>query len=304
MDTCLPRPAPCPPHIMPMIPLFVSGPMARGAGDLALALEVLAAPGRSEEPAPEPALLPAPQKRLSEYRVAAWFSDPAPASDLETEVMATLVKAVEALRAAGVRVDETHPDIDLGQDRQLFLDIYQNLMARNPPVPEHMARQEKQQAKWAAFFKLYDVLLAPVTRTTALLHDNQAPKETRSITVNGRKQPYWSNLTWNLMALVSGLPATAAPGGSEQVGPAGGNADNRAQVRRPDHHSLCPETGRGGRWIRPRRRITGNRLVQNPLHPKKAEPGPGRLPYGENQKTPRGVLPVGRGGAYPVTDII
>jgi len=36
--------------------------------------------------------------------------------------------------------------------------------------------------------------------------------------VNGKKRPYLDNLTWTVMAIVSGLPATVAPVGLSESG--------------------------------------------------------------------------------------
>jgi amidase len=213
-----PMPGTVPPFIMPKLALFVVGPMARSAGDLGLALEVLTTAGKSSEGFERPKLLPAPKKKLSDYRVAVWFKDQSGGIDVDAQVQAGLKKAVEKLKAAGVKVEEASPDFDLAQDRQLFLAFYRKIMARQLPDEPLYARQKKQQAKWAAFFKNYDVLLAPVTRTLAFPHNNKLDKKQRQVTVNGQKVRYLSNLGWCLMAVTSGLPATAAPVGFSQSG--------------------------------------------------------------------------------------
>ena len=213
-----PTPGTVPAFIMPKLALFVVGPMARSAGDLDLALEVLTTAGKSSEGFEGPKLLPAPKKKLSDYRVAVWFKDQSGGIDVDAQVLAGLKKAVEKLKAAGVKVEEASPDFDLAQDRQLFLAFYRKIMARQLPDEPLYARQKKQQAKWAAFFKNYDVLLAPVTRTLAFPHNNKLDKKQRQVTVNGQKVRYLSNLGWCLMAVTSGLPATAAPVGFSQSG--------------------------------------------------------------------------------------
>jgi amidase len=214
-----PPPGRVPPHIMPMIPLSVVGPMARTAEDLDLAMDVLTTPGKANEGGLRPELLPAPKKSLSDYRVAVWFTDPFPDTEIDAQVMATLRKTVEKLREAGVQIDEkARPLIDLKENRKLFLDIFSKMKAKSMPGAELVAKQKKVQAKWAAFFEDYDVLLAPVTRTVAFPHDQTQPKTSRKYIVNGQEQRYMTNATWALMAVLSGLPVTAAPVGLSDSG--------------------------------------------------------------------------------------
>ena len=208
-----PPPGIVPPHIMPMIPLFVTGPMARSAEDLELAMEVLTTPGKSNQGGSRPKLLPPPKKPLRDYRVAVWFTDPYPEAEIDAEVLSALRKTVKKLREAGVQVDEkARPGIDITEDRQIFLDIFARMKGGTLPG-ELVARQKKHQAKWAEFFESYDVLLAPVARTVAFPHIQTQPKNARKLVVNGKQCRYMSNLTWSLMAVVSGLPVTAAPVG-------------------------------------------------------------------------------------------
>ncbi len=214
-----PPPGSVPPHIIPMVPLSVVGPMARTADDLELAMDVLATPGKSNEGGLRPEFLPPPKKPLSDYRVAVWFTDPYSETEIDAEVMAVLKKTVEKLRKAGVHIDEkARPGIDLKENRQLFLNIFTKMRAKSPPGEEDIAGQKKLQAKWAAFFSDYDVVLAPVTLTVAFPHDQTLPKNSRKYMVNGQERRYMTNATWALMAVVSGLPATAAPVGLSKSG--------------------------------------------------------------------------------------
>ncbi len=213
-----PPPGIVPPHIMPKIPLFVAGPMARSAEDLELAMEVLTSSGKSNEDGSRPELLAPPKKPLRDYRVAVWFTDPYSETEIDAEVLAVLRKTVNKLREAGVQVDEkARPGIDLEEDRQIFLDIFARIVEGSLPV-ELVARQEKLQAKWAAFFESHDVLLAPVALTVAFPHIQTQPKNARKLVVNGKQRRYMGNLSWELMAVVSGLPVTAAPVGLSDSG--------------------------------------------------------------------------------------
>jgi amidase len=215
-----PMPGRVPPDVMPAIPLFVVGPLARSADDLELALKVLTTPASMEESQNRPNLLPPRRQQFSDYRVAVWFTDSDPAAEIDADVLATLKKTVEKLRGAGLEIDEdARPGIDLWKDRQIWLEIYNQMMTGALPLDEMLVeRQKKQQAMWTEFFKSYDVLLAPVASTVAFPHDHKGTLLTRSLEVNGQEKPMLNNLTWTYMAVVSGLPATVAPIGLSDSG--------------------------------------------------------------------------------------
>jgi amidase len=215
-----PMPGRVPQHVMPTIPLFVVGPLARSADDLELALEVLTAPGNLPAGGSRPELLPPRKQQFKNYRVAVWFTDSDPAAEIDTDVLATLEKTVEQLRAAGLDIDEeARPDINLWEDRRIWLEIYNRMMAGALPLDKMLAeRQKKQQARWAEFFERYDVLIAPVAPTVAFRHDHHGTLLTRSFRINGQEKPMLNNMTWTYMAIVSGLPATVAPVGLSDSG--------------------------------------------------------------------------------------
>ena len=102
----MPRAATSParPGMLSETDLGVVGPMARSADDLELALDVLAGPTDERAVAWRLALPPPRHARLRDYRVAAWLDDRD--FPVDAEVGDRLRDAVEALRRAGVRVDE------------------------------------------------------------------------------------------------------------------------------------------------------------------------------------------------------
>jgi amidase len=197
---------------MPMIPLFVIGPLARSADDLELSLEVLTTPGKADESDKKPELLPPRRQRFSDYRVAVWFTDSSPAAEIDAEVLKTLHKTVEKLRGAGLEIDEkARPDIHLWENVQLLGEIRDRMRAGLLPLFEGLVeRQKKQQAKWAGFFEHFDVLLAPVALTVAFPHDHKEPLIYRRLVVNGKKRAYTHNTTWTAMAIVTTTGALPA----------------------------------------------------------------------------------------------
>jgi amidase len=215
-----PMPGRVPQHVMPGIPLFVVGPLARSADDLALALEVLTTPNSTDDSANRPELLPPRKRRFKDYRVAVWFTDSYPAAEIDADVLATLKMTVEKLRSAGLDIDEeARPDIDLLIDGSLWYEIYSQMMVGALPLDEMLAeRQKKHQKMWAEFFERYDVLLAPISPTVAFPHDHKGTLPSRTLEINEQEKPMLYNMTWAYMAIVSGLPATVAPVGLSESG--------------------------------------------------------------------------------------
>ena len=215
-----PMPGRVSPDAMLTVPLFVVGPLARSADDLALALEILIKPAPADKSARRAELLPPRRQRFKDYRVAVWFKEMDPNAEIDADVLAALQIAVEKLRNAGLEVDEeARPDIKLWESLRIWTNIRDDMMAGRLPLWDgHVEKQKKQQALWSAFFERYDVLLAPVTPSAAFPHDHSKPMSTRRLTVNGRSKSYWNNLSWTIMAIVSGLPATVAPVGISESG--------------------------------------------------------------------------------------
>ncbi len=215
-----PMPDRVPPHVMPKIPLFVVGPLARSADDLELALDVLTTRGNLDESDNRPELLPPRRQQFEDYRVAVWFTDTYPAAEINADVLTKLQKTVWKLHSAGLDIDEAaRPDIGLYEMNFIFGQILNQLMTGSLPLPERLiARQNEIQAKWADFFEHYDVLLAPVSPTVAFPHDHEGTILSRSLEINGQEKPMLNNMTWTRAAIVAGLPATVAPVGLSDSG--------------------------------------------------------------------------------------
>jgi amidase len=238
---------PGPPGTLSHADIAVLGPMARGADDLALALDILA--GADTDLATAWRLqLPAPRHAtLRGFRVAAWLGDEA--GPIAPEVEACLRAAVDALRREGVQVDETaRPRVPFAK----ALDLYWKLLfaatsAGTPPeefaglarsadalaaadtsaqarylrgstqrhrdwLPANEMRL-RLRAEWARFFGDFDVLLCPVAPTAAFLHDHSEPMPARTLDVGGTKQPYLDQLAWAGVIGMAHLPSTSAPVG-------------------------------------------------------------------------------------------
>jgi amidase len=70
----------------------------------------------------------------------------------------------------------------------------------------------------ATFFTEYDVLLCPITPTTAIPQDYQPDVDSRRIIVNGISRPYSDQIPWASLPGVCGLPAVVLPAGLARDG--------------------------------------------------------------------------------------
>jgi amidase len=262
---------PGPPGTLAESDLSVCGPLARDAGDLSLALSLLAGPDEAHARAWRLALPRPRRERLADYRIAAWLDDPA--APVDAEVRDLLERAVAALRAAGAQVDdEARPDLTLAEVVDTYGRLLDPVMVAGMPKPVHdmliqtaeaatppdrpeerftrfarnaMARhvhwlraherRARYGARLAAFFERYDVLLCPVNGVPAIPHDHAGSQLTRVITVNGQQRPYMDLLAWVAIATTAHLPATVAP-----IGRTAGGLPVGIQIVGPYLEDLTP----------------------------------------------------------------
>ncbi|MCH2173996.1 amidase [Myxococcota bacterium] len=231
--------------------LVVTGPLARCTADLRLALDVLVAPPPGEEAAWRIELPEAQGRSLSDFRVAAWLDDPN--CRVSSEVGDRLQHALDALAAAGARIDDrARPAIDTDRSSECYQLLLQSVMGAGMPPEAHQRIAEaaasldpndrglmasilrgtvlshrdwlrtdetrlKMKAAWHEFFQSYDILLCPVMPTVAYPHDPRAFTE-RAFEVDGRPQPFWSQLFWAGLTGVVYLPSTVVPVGAGASG--------------------------------------------------------------------------------------
>ena len=230
--------------------ISVVGPIARSAEDLALALDITAGPDALLAPGWKLQLPKAPTS-MKGLRVAVWLDQP-DLSPVDDEVRVRIEAAAVALRKAGARVNYTaRPEFDPVDAHETYQRLLMALMA--PPGASYarmaataasldpadvstyaqnlrwstmsyrdfaVAANKREHLRWAwkRFFTDFDVLLAPITPTTAFPHDQSEPLGQRTLTVNGREVPYFSQLFWAGLVIASYLPATVAPVGPTASG--------------------------------------------------------------------------------------
>ncbi len=226
------------------IELGVVGPLARCAGDLSLALDVLAGPDDAQGTAYRLALPAARHAHLKDFRVL--VLEKHPLLPLSSEVGAAIQRYADDLRGAGATVVDTSPLLpDLTHLAATFNWLLMALLGAGYPDVTYASRKERaarlpaedksreatqaralvsshrdwfraQRARaaishqWRQLFREWDVVVCPVLPTTAFLHDD-AEMDQRVIDVDGQRIPYGLQAIWAGPASLSGLPATAMP---------------------------------------------------------------------------------------------
>jgi amidase len=226
--------------------LAVIGPMARSAGDLALALDVVAGPDDQVNAiAYRLALPPARHEDLRGYRVL--VIDTHPLIPTANSVRVALAKLADRLAKAGAKVSRSSPLLpDLVQVSKIYTlllwsrlaaywpaDLYARMETAAkalPPDADGLAAWQARgavlshrdwiaadgarvrlRAQWGELFREFDVVLAPPMPTPAFPHDHSPDQRARRIDIDGTPYPYLDQIVWPGIATVAGLPATAAP---------------------------------------------------------------------------------------------
>jgi amidase len=251
-ETALPRSGHFPgsPLPNPASILNVLGPLARGAVDLELALEVVAGPEAGEDVAWRISIPPARHSRLSDFRVAVlpWL-DWLP---VDGEIVTAVESLSESLRRAGARVEWTQPEA-FGDFKDYHL-LYQVLLvamfsfsagqetedrgrkaedsimgdAELAPHAQRLlgsahellkafAQRERYRSAYRSFFRDWDVLLSPVAIVPAFPHDDR-PEAERSFLIGGQTVPYHRLNVYPGIATLCGQPSTAFPVGRTRNG--------------------------------------------------------------------------------------
>jgi amidase len=247
-------------HIPPPLPplpfsrdLAVIGPMARGAVDLSLLLDVMAGPDPIEAGVAYRLELPkARHGALRDFRILLIDTDPLLPTDKDVR------GAIEALAAnlgkAGVTVARQSPLLpDFAASSRIYLRILMALLGANLPPdiqkqasaaaaelkPDDMSLRAERlrgivlshkdwlmadggrtrlRAQWRELFKTFDAVICPVMPTPAYVQDQSPEQELRIIKIDGKDYSYPDQLAWPGIATLPGLPSTAIPLGLSAQG--------------------------------------------------------------------------------------
>jgi amidase len=232
--------------------LAVHGPMARSAADLALELAVIAGPDELMEGVGYKLALPPPRHdKLADFRVLVIDSNPL--CPTAASVTAALNGLADRLAKVGCQVVRASPKLpDLARTTRLYREMLAAFYsadlsaedrerveaAAKSLAPDNQSLAAAQlsgltmshaewgqknrirgglRARWQELLQEVDVVLCPVTATPAFPQD-QTPQRARLLDVDGTKIPYNDQLAWASIAILTGLPATAAPNGRSAEG--------------------------------------------------------------------------------------
>lgn len=225
--------------------LGVSGPMARTATDLALAMDILAGPDGIDATAYRLSLPPARRETLKEFRVL--VIDDHPLLPVASDIRGALGQLADRLVKVGTSVTRGTPLLpDLAESARLHTRMVRNFVALGRP-PEFFAKARTEVAtlqpdddslkawrvraplmthhdwlagetgrarlrqQWAELFKQFDVVLCPPFSVVAFPHDQEPDQEKRVVDIDGKMLPYLSLIVWSTLATPPGLPATVMP---------------------------------------------------------------------------------------------
>lgn len=240
-------------HVMPPFPplppsrdLSVIGPMARSAADLALLLDVIAAPDPLEAGIGYRQALPAARHAaLKDFRIL--VLDTHPLLPLAASVHGAVETLAENLAKAGAAVSRESPLLpDLADNARLYMRMLVAVIAAGMMPDEYAASmvaaaaldpndislaaerrrgsvlthrdwlmadsgRNRLRAQWRDLFKTFDAVICPIMPTPAYPHDHEPDQTLRTIDIDGKNYPYADQLVWPGIATLPGLPATAIP---------------------------------------------------------------------------------------------
>ncbi len=240
-----------PPGIVSVQDMNVVGPLARNADDLQRALEIVAGPDRLRSPGWRLELPPPRTRTLRGLRVAIW---PDEASFCTSTEISDRVQAVgDRLARAGATVcDRARPALSPKASYATYLGLLGSTGLAQLPDAYHAANQAaaaaldpddasplailtrarvldhrrrsdldeartRMRLQWRAFFDEWDVVICPVSATTAYAHDHR-PKPERVLTVDGVPSSHYEQYVWVGLASAAYLPSTTFPTGPARDG--------------------------------------------------------------------------------------
>ena len=223
----------------------VVGPLARGAEDLEIAMDVMAGPDAIDGRGWTLSLPRAKKKSLRDFKVAVLLTDPN--SEVDASVQQQIQQLAGFLAKSKAKVSMTaRPAIDTAELNDVYIrllraatsgrmsdEMYEKAVADAKSFPasdmsyyaqmqrgnslSHRTwlqlneKRHRMRLAWDAFFQEYDLMLCPVAATAAFPHDQTGLRHKRTIVVNNKKVPVVDQIFWAGYSCVTLLPATVAP---------------------------------------------------------------------------------------------
>ncbi|WP_050382553.1 amidase [Bradyrhizobium pachyrhizi] len=240
--------APPAPPIIYERDLAVTGPMARGAADLSLLLDVMAAPDPLDAGKAYRLDLPAARHAgLKDFRILVIDTDPVLPTD--KAVRGRIDKLASHLDKAGAKISRSSPLLpDFAASSRLYMrmllsflaatfppEVYAGACAAAAALPagdtslqaerlrgialshrdwvQATVARSRLRAQWRELFNSFDAVICPIMPTPAYPHDHAPDQEQRRILIDGVPHIYTDQLAWPGIATLPGLPSTAIPTG-------------------------------------------------------------------------------------------
>jgi amidase len=227
----------------------VAGPLARSAGDLQLAMDILAGPDGGFEKAFKWSPMPPRRKRVEDYRLGYVLDDPL--CRVSSDVKNPLEQMLAGLRESGVALSEGWPEgvdpkilfenyryfryassagsfsgvqidemlkaqsVDDGSDEYAAAQAYASTVKE---FQDALWRRTQAREAWREYFRGIDAFLIPVAFVPAFPHDHYMPLKRRVLQTPEGPRRYQEMRFWISFATLCGLPATVAPVGSTAGG--------------------------------------------------------------------------------------
>jgi amidase len=240
------------PPPLPPLPLdrdlAVIGPMARGAADLSLLLDVMAGPDPLDAGKAYKLELPAARHAgLKDFRILVIDTDPVLPTD--RAIRGTIDKLASNLDRAGAKISRASPLLpDFAASSRLYMrlllsflgatfppEVYAGACAAAASLPASDTSLQAERlrgialshrdwviadgsrarlrAQWRELFKSFDAVICPIMPTPAYPQDQSPDQEQRRILIDSEPHVYTDQLVWPGIATLPGLPATAIPTG-------------------------------------------------------------------------------------------
>ncbi len=248
---------PGPPGTQSIPDLAEGGPMARCTRDLELLLGVIAGPRPVDARSWSLTMAPTELRSLEQARVGLWLDDPlCPIEASLSSSYRALGHKLEGLGA--LVAEARHRLLNLEHILPAYFNLLGSLLSASltpaqrrqmkwvarlerwlkffGPVTPYIGEygrganqaahqwavwnevREKMRAEIETLFEEFDVLLTPITPTTAIRHDHSQPVFRRTIRVDGQPRAYMDQFCWIALATLLGLPATSVPLGLSENG--------------------------------------------------------------------------------------
>lgn len=231
--------------------MSVAGPMARSAFDIENVMRVLVGVNGGASRGFRYDMAPPRHSLLSDFRVAVMLS--APESEVDKPVQDMIERLAKDLSPLVKKISfDARPGFTTREAMDVFLSLlfaassrdtaedfngmigtaermhpddhgYRAIRFRNTIMRHRdwlMLNDRRMQMLklWEEFFKDWDVLLCPPAASTAVPHDQDSLRSTRTIMVNGRKVLTMDQMFWAGYSGAFYLPSTIAPLGLASTG--------------------------------------------------------------------------------------